>query len=139
MRLAAFTLGLIPGLFAISEAWSNYVPATAERSPRSFILPSELVDDRAWVWADELSGTLWYYMRKPAHKINFTGPDGRRIAYQYILDRGEPQYLIVDGPDMRRMKEEMVQFGASLEQRGEVDGYPYYLIHWPPTGPLKKS
>jgi hypothetical protein len=28
--------------------------------------------------------------------------------------------------------DEIVQLGGTLEQRGEVDGYPYYLIHWPP-------
>ena len=138
LLLAGFAVALLPGLFAITEAWSNYIPATTERLPRQFTLPSELADERAWVWATELSGTLWYYARKPAHKMDFASPEQRRVVYQYVLDRGEAQYIIIDGPDMQRVKDEMIASRATLEHRGELDGYPYYLIHWPPTEPQNK-
>ena len=139
LQLIVLTLALTPGLIAFSLAWSNYVPPIAERRPRQFNLPAELADERAWVWADLLSGSLWYYARKPAHKINFTSPDTRAMVFDFVRGRGEPQYIIRDGPDMERMQEEMVQFGARLEQRGEVDGYPYFLIHWPANGPAKSA
>ena len=139
LQMAGFTIALSPGLIAITLAWSNYVPPTAERRPRQFVLPADLADDRAWVWADELSGALWYYARKPAHKINFTSPETRLLVFEFVRGRGEPQYIIADGPDMQRMQVEMVQFGATLEQRGEVDGYPYFLIHWPQQGPAKNT
>ena len=135
IAVAAFILALSPGLFAIQQAWSNYVPATAERSPRQFALPAELADDRAWVWAAELTGTLWYYARKPAHKINFTNSETRVMAYQFVLGRGEPQYIIRDSPVIQIMEDEIVKLGGTLEPRGEVDGFPYFLIHWPAGGP----
>jgi len=138
LAIACFLLALLPGVALIERTWFNYRPPTDEVMPRSFVLPSELADEKAWVWADIVTGPLWYYARKPAHKINFSGPDGRIALYQFVLGRGEPQYIIEDGIDMLRVKDEMVQFGAALERRGEVDGYPYFLIHWPATGPSKE-
>jgi hypothetical protein len=29
--------------------------------------------------------------------------------------------------------------GGKLEPRGEVGGYPYFLIHWPIGGPISVS
>ena len=132
-------LALTPGLMVIQRAWSNYIPPTAEAVSRQFMLPAELADDRAWVWADIVSGPLWYYARKPAHKINFSNSEMRALVYGFVLGRGEPQYIINDGPDMQRMQEEMVKLSGTLEKRGEVDGYPYFLIHWPAGGPRKAN
>ena len=42
------------------------------------LLPSELVDDKAWIWADLLTGSLWYYANKPAFKIQFTDEENAR-------------------------------------------------------------
>jgi hypothetical protein len=139
LQWAGLILALAPGLMVIQRAWSNYIPPTAEAVSRRFTLPAELADDRAWVWADIVTGPLWYYARKPSHKINFTNPEMRMLVYKFVIGRGEPQYIIEDGTDMQRMKDEMVKFGAKLERRGEVDGYPYFLIHWPPEGPRKTS
>jgi len=139
LQLISLTLALMPGLISLALSWSNYVPPTVERRPHQFALPSELADEHAWVWADLLSGSLWYYARKPAHKINFTSPDTRAMVFDFVRGRGEPQYIIRDGPDMERMQEEMVQSGARLEQRGEVDGYPFFLIHWPANGPARNA
>lgn len=138
LRVAGIVLVLAPALMVIGRVWSNYVPATAEIKSRQFVLPAELAQDKAWVWADMLSGTLWYYAHKPAHKIHFTGPATRALLFDFVRDRSEPQYIIQDGPDMQRMEDEMVQSGARLEKRGEVDGYPYFLIHWPANA-LDKS
>jgi hypothetical protein len=135
-RVVGLVLALAPGLMVIERAWSNSVAPTAEVMSRQFNLPAELADQRAWVWADIVTGPLWYYARKPSHKINFSNPELRAQVFAFVLGRGEPQYIIEDGIDMQRMKDEMVKFGATLEQRGEVDGYPYFLIHWPPAGPL---
>ncbi len=131
VQVAAFTLALVPGSIAIGRAWSNYSPPTIERKPHHFELPAELADEHAWVWAAELSGTVGYYADKAAHKIDFASPETRLMAYEFVRRRGEPQYLIVDDPDMQLVQDEITQFGAVLEQRGEVEGYFYYLIHWP--------
>src|SRR6185295_12282310 len=69
LLLAAFMLSMLPGFMALERAWTHYAPPTAEIGPKQFSLPAELKDESAWVWACEVSGTLWYYARKPAHKI----------------------------------------------------------------------
>ena len=138
-RMIGLLLALTPGLIVIERVWSHYEPATAESAARQVMLPAELVDERAWVWAFDLSGAFWYYARKPAHKINFAGPDARLLLYEFVSQRGEPQYIVNDNSDMQRMQDEIVQLGGALEPRGKINGYPYFLIHWPPNGPGKKE
>ena len=100
------------------------------------VLPPELADDHAWVWADLLTGTLWYYDSKPAFKIQFTNPETRALIFKFVFDRGEPQYLVQDSESMQQFMNEIVHQGGTLELRGKVDGQPYFLIHWPQGGPL---
>jgi len=137
--LVALTLALAPGLVVIGRVWSRYEPSSRESPPKQFSLPAELADESAWVWACELSGTLWYYARKPSHKITSTNPETRKLVYEFVIRRGEPQYIISDHAGMDAVADEIVQLGGTLERRGEVDGYSYFLIHWPPGfvhGPL---
>jgi hypothetical protein len=131
VRAAAFVLALIPGLVSIERAWSNFVPDSFERLPPPFTLPAELVNEDAWVWADNLSGTLWYYARKPAHKLSGTNKETRLLVYDFVRKRGELQYLIGEDPAMKPVESEIVELGGVLELRGEVEGRSYYLIHWP--------
>ena len=59
--------------------------------------------------------------------------------YEFVIRRGEPQYIISDHAGMDAVADEIVQLRGTLERRGEVDGYSYFLIHWPPRfvhGPL---
>ena len=131
LLLAGLALSLAPGLIVIARAWSHYTAPTAESSPKQFLLPAELADQSVWVWACELSGTLWYYAHKPAHKVTSTNADTRELVFKFVRDRGEPQYVVTDDPSMQAVADEIIQLGGRLERRGEVDGYPYYLIHWP--------
>jgi hypothetical protein len=128
---------IVPAFLAGLSVWRNYWPAEPEVKPRDFVLPAELADERAWIWSDSLSGTLWYYNRKPAHKIQFTGRETRALIFDYVFHRGEPQYVIHDDEGMQSLEDEIAQLGGKLEKRGLVDGYPYYLIQWPPDGPKK--
>ncbi len=139
LQFVALALALAPGLIVIGRVWSNYVPASVERRPPRFSLPAELSDERAWIWANELSGTLWYYARKPAHKISSSNGETRALVYEFVISRGEPQYIVGADPGMKPVEDEIVQFGGTLELRGEVDGYSYFLIHWPPNGPVKRA
>lgn len=129
--LVALLLALTPGIAVLAETRANYIPATTEAAPKQFSLPAELADEAAWVWACELGGTLWYYARKPAHKLTSTNRETREIVYKFVVERGERQYLIVDDDGMKAVGDEIVQMGGTLEPRGEIDGYPYFLIHWP--------
>jgi hypothetical protein len=138
-QIIALALAFAPGLIAIQRAWSNYERPSAERKSPRFVLPAELADQRAWIWADELSGTLWYYARKPVHKLGATDKKTRALAYEFVLSRGEPQYIIGDDPNMKFVEAELLQSGATLELRGEVDGKSYFLIHWPPQWQMRNG
>ena len=130
---------LTPGLFAIAMGWQPVVrPKPLVSSPaHHFVIPAELSDAKAWVWADFLSGTFWYYADKPAYRIGLSDPSTRALLYQFVFDRGEPQYLVDDSPFMSPLMKEISQMGGILEQRdGTVDGSPYFLVRWPHGGPL---
>ena len=99
------------------------------------LLPAELADDKAWIWADLLTGSLWYYDNKPAFKIQFTDDETRAAIFRFVFDRGERQYLLQDSEQMKKYMEEIEQLGGKLEMRGKVDGQPYFLIVWPDGGP----
>jgi 4-amino-4-deoxy-L-arabinose transferase-like glycosyltransferase len=135
LQAGALILALTPGAVAVGRAWANYIPATDETRPRQFVLPAELADEHAWLWADSLTGTIWYYARRPAYKIPFSDADARALAYQLAWRRGEPQYVIRDSTDMQSVLDEIGRLGGTLEPRGQVDQAPYFLIHWPHGGP----
>ena len=88
-----------------------------------------------WVYADELTGSLWYYARKPAFKIPFSDGETRARLYRFAFERDEPQYLIRDSATLGAEWSEIELLGGTLEPRGEVGGSPYYYIHWPESGP----
>ena len=137
-RMVALALALLPGLVTLIPSGLAYVRGVAhiERSARHFVLPAELSAEHAWIWADLLSGTFWYYGQKPAFKIGFTIPETRALAYRFVFERGEPQYLVRDSTTMQEIMQEIIRMGGQLEPRGEVDGHPYFLIHWPREGPV---
>ena len=134
----ALLLILWPGLTTFNRVWSNRAltpaPRTAATHP-PILLPAELVDDKAWVWADLLTGSLWYYASKPAFKIQFTDEQTRAMIFRWVFQRGERQYLIQDSEQMKVYIKEIEALGGKLEMRGKVDGQPYFLIVWPSDGP----
>jgi len=130
----ALLLVLWPGVATIKDVWTNRFLSPAPKSASThppILLPAELVDDKAWVWADLLTGSLWYYANKPAFKIQFTDEEVRAMIFKFVYDRGERQYLIQDSEQMKVYVKEIEQLGGKLEPRGKVDGQPYYLIDWP--------
>ena len=137
-RMVALALALLPGLVTLIPAGLAYARGVTpiERPARHVVLPAELSAEHAWIWADLLSGTFWYYGNKPAFKIGSTVPETRALTYRFVFERGEPQYLVRDSPTMQEIMQEILQMGGTLEPRGEVDGYPYFLIHWPREGPV---
>ncbi len=139
LRALVLMLALLPGITVAARALTqSEPPAQAESLPRSFALPAELLDARAWVYADLLTGTIWYYTKKPAYKIQFSNPETRAMLYKFAFERGEPQYLIQDSAEMLNYIEEIKRLGGTLEPRGKVDGQPYFLIHWPEGGPVSE-
>jgi hypothetical protein len=134
----ALVLILAPGVALLNRAWPvRYkLPGHARAFTHPpILLPAELVDDKAWIWADLLTGPLWYYANKPAFKIQFTDEETRALIFRYVFERGERQYLLQDSEQMKKYMEEIERLGGKLEPRGKVDGQPYFLIAWPNGGP----
>lgn len=134
----ALALILWPGAATLKRAWAqrDFAPAPERAITHApILLPSELVDERAWVWADLLTGSLWYYANKPAFKIQFTDEETRAKIFKFVWERGEPQYLIQDSEQMKVYIAEIEKLGGKLEMRGKVDGQPYFLVVWPSDGP----
>ena len=137
LRWIFLALALLPGLATVERVWSapSITHNVIEETYPDLIVPAELADERAWVWSEGLSGTLWYYAQKPAYKFGWTNARTRSLAYRLAFERSEPQYIIRDRTDIEPLLAEVSQLGGVLETRGVIDGYPYYLIHWPQTGP----
>lgn len=134
----ALVLILWPGAVTLKRVWSErYTGPAPERAYTRppILLPSELVDDNAWIWADLLTGSLWYYANKPAFKIQFTDEEIRAKMFKFVWERGDRQYLIQDSEQMKVYIAEIEKLGGRLEMRGKVDGQPYFLVVWPNGGP----
>jgi hypothetical protein len=83
-------------------------------------VPDELRDERAWVWAGELNGTLWYYAGVPGYKLFWASPQVRALVYRFVHERGERQYLVNDSAAWRPFMEEIKAWGGTLEARGRL-------------------
>jgi len=130
----ALALILWPGAETIKRSWyqRDFAPAPERSTTHApILLPSELVDNKAWIWADLLTGSLWYYANKPAFKIQFTDEETRAMLFKFVWDRGDRQYLIQDSEQMKVYISEIEKLGGRLEMRGKVDGQPYFLVVWP--------
>ncbi|MEK6337082.1 MAG: hypothetical protein AABM67_19335 [Acidobacteriota bacterium] len=134
----AVAVVLFCGVAALNRAWGGREKTPAPSQPVTHapvILPAELLDARAWIWADVLTGTLWYYNNKPAFKIQFSDKETRAMIFRFVFDRGERQYLIQDSERMQPFIDEIVHLGGRLEPRGKIEDAPYFLIEWPQSGP----
>jgi len=134
----ALVLIFLPGFGVFTRIWDArfqvHGPLRAN-THTPILLPAELADDKAWIWADLLTGTLWYYDNKPAFKFKSTDEDVRTMIYRYVFERRERQYLIQDSEEMKQYMDEITRWGGKLKMRGKVDGQPYFLIVWPDSGP----
>ncbi len=135
----ALAMVLWPGVSSLNRAWLERTEVPPPKGPVThtpIVLPPELADARAWIWADLLTGSLWYYANKPAYKIPFTNRETRARIFRFVYDRGEPQYLIQDSGQMQTYIDEIEALGGHVEMKGKIDGHnPYFLIHWPADGP----
>jgi hypothetical protein len=127
----ALALILWPAAATLQRVWAqrDLGPAPERATTHApILLPSELVDEKAWIWADLLTGSLWYYANKPAFKIQFTDEETRAKMFKFVWERGDRQYLIQDSEQMKVYMAEIEKLGGRLEMRGKVDGQPYFLI-----------
>jgi hypothetical protein len=138
----AVILCFLPGIVTLARGaptvW-RWVTTSYPPRPRAheMVLPQRLAGNRAWVWADYISGTLWYYADKPAFKIANTDKRTRAMIYRFVFDRGELQYFVQDSPYMTSIMDEIPEMGGKLVLiPGGVDHLPYFLVQWPKEGPI---
>jgi hypothetical protein len=114
--------------------WTAPTDAPSETTPPS--MPAEFRHGKPWIWADSTSGTILYYADLPTFKISFGDRDTRQRVHAIAFATGERQFLVIDCPSMETEAAEIQRMGATLELRGEIATFPYYLIHWPANGPV---
>lgn len=137
----ALALAVWPAVNTINQGWTDRTSLRAPVEPqvRTVVVPPELADPKAWVWADLLTGSFWYYANKPAYKIQFTNPETRARIFRFVFERGEPQYLIQDSERMQTYMNEIQALGGTLELKGKINNQdPYFLVHWPQEGPANR-
>jgi hypothetical protein len=138
VTLVGMALVFLPAFVCARSAWRDRVRTPFAATPvahKAVVLPPDLADGRAWVWADVLTGTLWYYAKKPAFRVQFSNSQTRFMVYRFVYERREPQYIIRDSENIDGLMSEIAHMGGAFEPRGQVDGQPYFLIHWPEAGP----
>ena len=133
-RLLAIGVGAILIGQATHLRWTAPTDVPRSASPPS--MPAELHDGKPWIWADMTSGTITYYIDVPTFKISFGNRETRQRVYAIAFATGERQFLVVDCPSMVAAMAEIQLMGGTLEPRGQVATFPYYLIHWPQSGPI---
>jgi hypothetical protein len=99
-------------------------------------LPEPLRDPRAWIIADRLTGTFWYYHGILAHSILHADPDTRRAFYQFVRSRGEPLYLVYDDPLLKELSPELLAARVRLTPIGRFADSDVYRIDWPTPATL---
>jgi hypothetical protein len=122
-------------IVAITAAWYASVlpPVPTAESIRPPVLnsPAFLRDPRAWIFADRFTGTLWYYDAIPAHEILFVNPDARWQALQFIANRGDTPFLLVDNPAVEPVLADLAHRGAKLIDAGAFGEQPVVKIIMP--------
>ena len=93
-----------------------------------FNLPEEMQAPDAWIWADYYSGTTRLYTGHPAFKLYAASPRGRRLMYEWVRQRGEPQYIIEDSDSMRRILDEVRSLGWKTLLVGYAWDKPCYRL-----------
>src|SRR5262249_16761310 len=88
LALIAVVLGIwgIWNLWTIKPSALEYERAHRPQAVDS--LPQELADSRAWIWADDLSGSFWYYFNRPAYKAHFGSKRVQAFVFQFARQRG---------------------------------------------------
>lgn len=128
-NVLALALAVLPGIFGFHHIWLmrgywNAPPAFESRALP--ILPPEALAPGAWIWADDLSGSIRYYLGKAAFKIPFAEPSVRSQLFLEMKKLGAQQFLVEDSPTMSEIKNSLRLLGFTPIQVGLVSGKPLY-------------
>jgi hypothetical protein len=116
------------------DAASQVVPvvfAPLEKAQIDFTLPKELQSGRAWLWADKYSGSIRFYTGHPAFKITFGDALTRKMAFDWVKDKGDAQYFVTDSDSMQQLMAEAESWGWKSTYVGLAHGSPCYRMEKP--------
>jgi len=134
--LAAMTISIA----ALVYLSSNYTEikdlartalTSPEEPPFQFNVPAELLDAKAWIWADTYSSSIDYYTAHSSFKLPFSTPQMRKLMYAWIKSKGDSQYMIADSDGMKKLVGEAQALGWKLTYLGDLRGAPYYKMEMP--------
>ncbi len=128
-----FILALLPGYLTMDHVWrmkNNWPDHNENQTQNQFIVPSELLSDRAWVWSDMTSGTIGYYSNKTSFKLPFSTREMRKQIFKFVTDRNELQYIVDDSESMKAILNEVRALGGVTHDRGKIGQYHYYQLNF---------
>ncbi len=132
LRLLQVLLVVVSCFFVSQMALNNrkYDPPAPDTTVN---LPAEHLDlfssSRAWIWSDINSGSLHYFYRKIARKMNFANQKFREWSLNWILERGDRLYILEDSPDNTGILENLRRRSdLKVELIGTLFSKPLYAI-----------
>jgi hypothetical protein len=139
--LSVFAAGITAAIGVYAAAFPPPTAAGGNQVMPDVSLPAPLQDERAWIIGDRLVGTLWYYHGIVAHRIGALDPAMQRAMCHFVLDRGEPLYMMVDNPAMYDFARQVLSEGVQLKEIGTFANRPdaakkspfvtVYQVFWP--------
>jgi len=90
-------------------------------------IPPELLDEHAWIWGDDTTGTFWYFAKKNAMKPAFADDEILTWSVKWIQKQPESrQFIVMDPSRMDHALEVVKKAGYKLVLRGQVFGRQYF-------------
>ncbi len=126
---AAAVVGLGFGYQALGDTAREVSAPRVLPAPMS--APAEVLDAWSWIWADRYSSSIIYYTGHPAFKLPFSSAETRRLMCGWIKAKGDPQYMVIDSPDMERVAAEARAAGWQLLPAGTVRDVPCFRMEMP--------
>lgn len=91
-------------------------------------IPEELMDPKAWILADHLSTSLWYYGHKGSIRILTSSEKAKALIWDFLKHQEGPTFIVVDDQQHPEFLPYFRQARIPFAQAGEVFGTPYYRV-----------
>ncbi len=111
-------LAAVAGMALFQAADLPAMPDPASVALPDVSLPAALENPQAWIIADRLGGALWYYHGIATQSVVGLDTGTRAAFWDFLHQRGDPVYVIVDNPVMVSVAEEIQKNGATLLDAG---------------------
>jgi hypothetical protein len=90
-----------------------------------------LKDDKAWILSDILSGSFWYYHKKPSLRAGFASEAAQDAFVQWTQMRQDRVYWVNDSDSQMSSMKRLEDKGYIFESIGFAFGAPVYRVTAP--------